>query len=140
MSDLKTKKNSADVSAFLNKIGDEEKRLDCFQLLGMFSFITGKKPMMWGTSMVGFGEYHYKYASGRTGDWLMTGYSPRAANITIYIMLGFDNYKTLMENLGKYKISKSCLYIKKLDDIHLPTLRDIIRKSVSDMRKKYPCK
>jgi hypothetical protein len=95
--------------------------------------ITGDEPAMWGTSIIGFGSYRYKYASGREGEWFLTGFSPRKQNLTLYIMSGFDNYDSLLSELGKYKTGKSCLYINKLDDVDMQTLRDLIEQSVAHM-------
>jgi hypothetical protein len=94
---------------------------------------------MWGTAIVGFGTYHYVYKSGRTGDWPVIGFSPRKQNISIYIMPGFSGYQPLMKRLGKHKVGKSCLYVKKLEDIDLNVLDRLIEVSVADMRNRYPC-
>ncbi|MFC1664951.1 DUF1801 domain-containing protein [Pseudomonadota bacterium] len=99
--------------------------------------ITRAEPKMWGNSIVGFDSYHYKYKSGREGDWLLTGFSPRKQNLTIYIMNGFEKYELLLTKLGKHKTAKSCLYIKKLDEIHIPTLIKLIKASVKFMRSHY---
>jgi nucleoid DNA-binding protein len=139
MSDLKTKPTKASVSAFIDAIEDPQKRKDCRELVKMMSEVTGKKPKMWGTSIVGFGTYHYKYASGREGDWPITGFSPRKQNLTIYIMLGFSKYGSLMKKIGKHKHSKSCLYVRSLDDLDRKVLRRLVEKSVADMRRKYEC-
>jgi hypothetical protein len=96
--------------------------------------ITGEEPAMWGSSIVGFGSYHYVYASGREGDWFLTGFAPRKQALTMYIMSGFSEYDELLEKLGKFKTGKACLYVKKLDDIHLPTLKKLIRQSVKQKR------
>jgi hypothetical protein len=102
--------------------------------------ITKAEPKMWGSSIVGFGSYHYKYASGREGDWPITGFSPRKQNLTLYIMPGFARYGELMKKLGKHKTGKACLYINSLDDIHLPTLKELVKQSVQYMAKKYGSK
>jgi len=135
MTENKTKRNTRSVSAFLAKIPDKQKRLDSQVLLKMMQEATGEKPRMWGASLVGFGSYHYKYASGREGDWPLTAFSPRKQNLTVYIMPGFDRYKDLLGSLGKYTTGVACLYIKRLDDVHLPTLKRLIRDSVKVMRK-----
>jgi len=140
VAELKTKQNNTSVSAFLKGIEDDNKRLDCRELMTLMKEITGKRPTMWGATMVGFGSYHYKYDSGREGDWFVTGFSPRKQNLTIYIMPGFGRYKTLMKQLGKYKTGKSCLYVKNLDDIDQHVLRQLVAKSVKDMEKMYKCK
>ena len=135
MSELKTQKNDASVEAFLNTIADERKRKDSFTILELMKEITGEAPAMWGTSIVGFGSYHYKYASGREGDWMITGFSPRKQNLTLYIMGGFEQYDELLSQLGKHSTGKSCLYLKKLDDIHLDVLRELVQRSVKHMAK-----
>lgn len=133
MAELKTKQNDQSVEAFLNSVTDEKKRQDCFTILNLMKEVTGTEPKMWGTSIVGFGSYHYTYASGRDGDWFLTGFSPRKQNLTLYIMAGFEQYDSLMNELGKYKTGKSCLYIKKTEDIDLDTLRELVRQSVDHM-------
>ena len=133
MAELKTKQTDASVKDFLNAITDEEKRKDCFAVAKIMEEITGSKPKMWGPSIVGFGSYHYKYASGREGDWLVTGFSPRKRDLTLYIMMGFEKYPELMKQLGKHSTGKSCLYIKRLSDIHVPTLKKLIKASVKQL-------
>ena len=137
MSELKTKKNNASVAQFIKTIENDVKRNDSEKLLQIFEDETGEKPAMWGDSIVGFGEYHYKYASGQEGDWPKTGFSPRKQSLTIYIMPGFDAYKDELEKLGKYKTSVSCLYIKKLVDVDETILRKMIRDSFERMSKMY---
>ena len=132
MAEAKTKPTSESVKDFLNKISDEARRADCFQVAKIMEDITGEKPKMWGPSIVGFGSYHYKYDSGREGDWLMTGFSPRKENLTLYLMMGFEKQGELMEKLGKHSHAKSCLYIKRLSDIHIPTLKKLIKISLKD--------
>ena len=133
MAEIKTKPSEQSVTDFLNKIPDAQRRADCFAVAKLMEEITGSKPKMWGPSIVGFGSYHYKYASGREGDWLITGFSPRKQDLTLYIMMGFEKHAALMKELGKHKTAKSCLYIKKLSDIHLPTLKKLIKASVKDL-------
>jgi len=137
--ELKTKKNTKSVAAFIDSIDDVQKLKDSKKLNTLFKKITGEKAVMWGDSIVGYGTYHYKYASGREGDWMITGFSPRKTALTIYIMPGyqFPEYKSLLEKLGQHKLGKSCLYIKKLEDINLPTLEKIIKRGYTDMKKKY---
>lgn len=137
MSELKTKKTRASVKAFVNGVENPQRREDCARVVEIMADITGEKPAMWGTSIIGFGSYHYNYDSGRSGDWPLTGVSPRKQNLSIYIMTGFGNSEALMKKLGKYRTGRSCLYVNKLDDIHLPTLKTLIRRSVAAMRKKY---
>ena len=139
MSELKTKVNDADVLAFLNAVENEQQRKDSLWLLEMMSDVTGRPAKMWGTSIVGFGTYHYVYASGREGDWPLIGFSPRKQNISIYIMAGFYNYDALMARLGTHRTGKSCLYIKKIDDIDTAVLRELAEASVSWMRETYEC-
>lgn len=123
---------------FLNAIEDREKRRDCKKIAAMMRAATGTRAEMWGTSMVGFGRYHYKYASGREGDYMITGFAPRAQSLTIYIMSGFTHFESLMNKLGKYKTGKSCLYIKRLSDVDERVLEELIGRSVKQMREKYP--
>lgn len=135
MAELKTQINDGDVKAFLAAVPDEQKRQDCFEILALMQDVTGAEPKMWGDSIVGFGSYHYRYASGREGDWFLTGFSPRKQNLTLYIMAGFDEYDTLMAKLGKYKTGKSCLYIKRLSDIDNEVLRELVRQSAEHVAK-----
>ncbi len=138
MAELKTKVTRKSPLAFINTLTDEAKRADARALLTLFQTVTGEKPKLWGTSIIGFGSYHYQSErSSQKGDWPLTGFSPRKANLTIYIMPGFKEYPDLMSKLGKYKTSVSCLYINRLSDIHLPTLKQLIRRSVKDMRRRY---
>ncbi|MDY6931628.1 MAG: DUF1801 domain-containing protein [Halobacteriota archaeon] len=130
MTELKTKPNEGDVLDFLNGVVDEKRRKDCFVILDLMKEVTGEEPIMWGDSIVGFGSYHYKYKSGREGDWLSTGFSPRKRYLTIYIMSGFERYDELMNKLGKYKTGKSCLYINKIEDIDQSVLKELIRESI----------
>ena len=133
MAQLKTQKNDASVEDFLNGVSHERKREDSFAILELMRDVTGAEPAMWGTSIVGFGSYRYKYASGREGEWPLTGFAPRKRNLTLYIMAGFENYDSLLAALGKYKTGKSCLYINKLEDVDIPTLRELIRQSVTHL-------
>ena len=135
MAELKTKPTKASVSKFLRAIQDEATRKDCQQLTKIMKEVTGAKPRMWGPSIVGFGAYHYVYASGREGDWFLTGFSPRKQNLTLYIMSGFDEYEDLLGRLGKHKKSKSCLYVRSLEDLDLTVLKRMIRASVRHMQK-----
>lgn len=139
MADLKTQPTSSSPAAYIKTIEDYKQRSDCVALMGIMKEITGKQPKMWGTSIVGFGKYHYKYKSGRKGDWFITGFAPRRRNLTIYIMPGFSKYSGIMNKLGKYKLGVSCLYIKSLGDVDQDLLRELIKKSVDDMRAMYEC-
>jgi Domain of unknown function (DU1801) len=137
MSDNKTKPNSASVTEFLNSVADEQKRKDCKAISKLMKEVTGTPAKMWGDSMVGFGSYHYKYDSGREGDFFLTGFSPRKQNLTIYIMAGFERYPKLVKKLGKCKTSKSCLYIKRLEDLDLDVLRELVKVSSEDIARRY---
>jgi hypothetical protein len=130
MAELKTQKTRASVAKFIASIEDEKRRKDSRAVLKMMKEITGDKPEMWGPAIIGFGSYHYTYASGHEGDWFLTGFSPRKQALTLYIMSGFSKYDALLKKLGKFKTGKACLYIKKLEDVHLPTLEELIRRSV----------
>jgi hypothetical protein len=138
MAENKTKATDADVYEFINNVPDERKRQDSFALLELMREVTGEEPKMWGSSIVGFGSYHYKYASGREGDAGLTGFSPRKQNLTIYITSGFEQYADLMQNLGKHTTGKSCLYVKRLSDIDMDVLRELVRKSVDHMKHTNP--
>ncbi|UCC77125.1 MAG: DUF1801 domain-containing protein [Anaerolineales bacterium] len=138
MAELKTQRTDASVEDFLNSVDSEGKRADSFALLEWMQQITGEKPAMWGPSIVGFGSYRYQYASGREGTWMLVGFSPRKRYLTVYIMDGFDGYESLLQKLGKYRTGKSCLYINKLDDVDLPTLRELISQSVAHVREANP--
>ncbi len=134
---LKTKKNKRSVSVFLNSIQDSERKKDAKRTLALMIEVTGEKPAMWGTSIVGFGDYHYKYESGREGDFFITGFSPRKQNLTIYVMPGYRDYGSLMKKLGPHKLGRSCLYIRHLDDIHIPTLKKLVARGYKDMKTKF---
>lgn len=140
MSENKTKPTNASVKAFIDSVEDENKRRDCRTLLALMKEITGKRPTMWGTSIVGFGSYHYKYATGREGDWFITGFSPRKQDLTIYLMPEIASDDPLLSKLGKHKLGKCCLYVKRLDDVDLAALRQLVSNSIARMRKHYACK
>ncbi|MXZ71550.1 MAG: DUF1801 domain-containing protein [Acidobacteria bacterium] len=135
MAELKTKKNDASVETFLDAIENEKRRQDCRAVVDLMADVTGEAPAMWGDSIIGFGSYHYQYATGREGDWMATGVSPRKQNLTVYIMTGFDRHEALMKKLGRYKTGKSCLYIKKLEDVDLAVLRELVRESFAKVSK-----
>lgn len=135
MSDLKTKKNDKDPREFIASVENEKRQADSLVVMELMEKITGEKGTMWGPSIVGFGSYHYKYTSGREGDWMIAGFSPRKQALTIYIMSGFDRYEELMNRLGKYKTGKSCLYINKLEDVNMSILEELISLSVKYMKK-----
>jgi len=134
VAEVKTKPTKASVTQFLNKIPDAARREDCFAVAKLMEEITGSKPQMWGPSIVGFGTYHYKYASGHEGDWPITGFSPRKQDLTLYLMIGSEKYEALLSQLGKHRKSKSCLYIKRLSDVHVPTLKKLIKASIKDLK------
>ncbi len=115
----------------------ENRREDCFRLMELFKEITGEDAVMWGKSIVGFGQYHYKYDSGREGDMLLAGFSPRKQNLTIYIMAGFA-HEEIVSRLGKFKTGKSCLYVKKLDDINIDVLTELVQWSIKKIKDIYP--
>ncbi|MFX0030143.1 MAG: DUF1801 domain-containing protein [Candidatus Hermodarchaeota archaeon] len=137
MTELKTRPNDKNVIEFLNNVENTRRREDSFEILKLMKEITQEEPVMWGNSIVGFGTYHYKYASGREADWLQIGFSPRKQYLTIYIMDGFDKYKELLTKLGKHKTGKSCLYINKLDDLSVPILKEIIIESVKYIKETW---
>ena len=140
MAGNKTKVTTASVASFLNDIADKQKRADAKKVAAIMRKATGCRAKMWGSSIVGYGKYHYKYASGREGDWALTGFSPRKRDLTVYIMPGFTPFETLMNRLGKYKTGKSCLYINKLADIDESVLEELISESVKLMRERYSVK
>jgi len=133
MGELQTQPTDRSVDDFLKSISDEERRKDCSTVLRIMKQATGKQPKMWGDSIVGFGTYHYIYASGRAADWFLTGFSPRKQNLTLYVMTGFKRYDALLRDLGKYKTGKSCLYIKRLADVDLDVLTKLIGESVKHL-------
>ena len=134
MAQLKTQPNDKSVIDFLNTVENDTKREDSFTILELMQQVTGSEPILWGNSIIGFGSYHYKYASGREADWFLTGFSPRMQNMTLYIMSGFDQYDELLGKLGKYSIGKSCLYVKRLENIDLDVLKELVEKSVGHMK------
>lgn len=136
MAELKTLKNDANVEDFLNSVEDDTKRADSLTLLQMFKDVTGQEPKMWGSAIVGFGQYHYKSErSSQEGDWMLTGFSPRKASITLYLTTGFAMRAPLLEKLGKHKLGKGCLYINKLADVDQKVLKDLVKASYQDMKK-----
>lgn len=138
MSQIKTKKTSKSVQAFIGRLENEQKRRDSLALLDLFQKTTRQKPALWGGSIIGFGQFHYKSdRSAQEGDWPLTGFSPRKQNISIYIMPGFDKLGPWLKKLGKHKTSVSCLYINKLDDVDLDILKTIISQGYTAMKKRY---
>ncbi len=136
MAELKTKKNNNDVMAFLNAIPEERKRKDATALMQMMWEATGQDPVMWGTAIVGFDQYHYKYESGHEADMCLIGFSPRKQNLTLYLTQDFDKYEKLLSKLGKHKTSKACIYINKLDDVDTTVLKKLIAETYKDEKKK----
>jgi hypothetical protein len=139
MADLKTQPSDASVDQFIQAVPDEQRRQDAVALLALMQRITQQEPQLWGGTMVGFGRYHYTYASGRSGTWFITGFAPRKRETTVYIMPGFEPYAALLEQLGKHRLGKSCLYIKRLSDVDRQVLETLISQSVTDMAARYPC-
>ena len=144
MTELKTKKTEVSVESFLNGVADAKQRAESFRLVEMMKEITGEQPRMWGPTMVGFGDYHYVYESGHEGDIFLTGFSPHKGNLTLYFMAGFfEHVEPLLNKLGKCKLSKGCMYIKRLDDVDLGVLRELIHvnvKRLANMPKPQPKK
>jgi len=138
MGELTTRPTAASVDAFIDAVDDQRKRQDARAVARMMAEITGEPPRMWGPSIVGFGSYRYRYASGRQGDFLTTGFSPRKRALTLYIMAGFSAYEELLAKLGKHTVGKSCLYVKRLADVDQDVLRELIERSVAYIRAKYP--
>lgn len=138
MAELKTKLNDASVTDFLNAVEQEQKRKDSIEILEMMQEITGEQPKMWGDAIIGFGTYHYVYASGREGDWMRIAFSPRKQNISLYLMTGATSEPEILKRIGKYKTGKSCFYINKLADVDKDVLKELIQSSWNRMSEKYP--
>ena len=137
MTELKTKPNDKNVIEFLDNVENPKRREDSFKILKLMREVTQEEPVMWGDSIVGFGSYHYKYASGREADWLAIGFSPRKQALTVYIMDSFEKYDELLKKLGKHKTGKSCLYINKLEDVNISVLKELIGESVKFVKENY---
>lgn len=137
MAENKTKQTDQSPEDFINSIENETRKKDGLTLLSLMRKITGEPAVMWGPSIIGFGTYHYRYDSGQEGTWMLTGFSPRKANLVLYIMPGFSDYERLLARLGKYKTGKSCLYINRLSDIDMTVLEELVSLSFSHMRQKY---
>ncbi len=137
MAELKTKPGKLSVTQFIKDVEHKTRQQDSKVILKIMQEITKEKAILWGSAIVGFGSYHYKYASGCEGDWMKTGFSPRKSYISVYIMNGFDKYENLIEDLGKHKRGKSCLNINKLADIDLQVLTELISRSYTAMNEKY---
>lgn len=138
MAALKTKPTKVSVASFLNNVDGDERRADCRALVKMMKRVTGAQPRMWGPGIVGFGKYHYKYASGHEGDMCIAGFSPRRAALTIYLLPSLLASKQAMQRLGRYKSGKSCLYIKKLSDVDTAVLEELVADSVRQVEEMYP--
>lgn len=137
MAEQKTKPNNQSVIVFLDKIPDETRRIECYALLDMMKRVTNTEPKIWGTGLVGFGNYHYKYESGHEGDCFVAGFAPRKGALTLYITAGVERFPKLLAKLGKHKAGKGCLYIRKLDDVDLSVLEDLVKQSVEHTRARY---
>lgn len=139
MYDAKTKPTSQRVAEYLNAIADESRRRDCKKLSSLMKRVTGAAPKMWGTSIVGFGSFHYKYASGHEGDTCMVGFSSRKGDISVYLLSGYESprIKALLAQLGPHKTGKACLYLKHLDDIQLPVLEQLVALSIAETRRRH---
>lgn len=137
MGENKTKPTDQSVKTFIDSLEDQQKKADSYSLIDLMKKVTGCEPKMWGPSIIGFDQYHYKYESGREGDFLKVGFSPRKRELSIYIMSGFTRHDKLMQKLGKYRTGKSCLYVKILEDINMDVLRDLVQESVKFVDEKY---
>ena len=134
MAEQKTKPTAVSIASYLDGVADETRRADCKALVKIMKRVTGANPVMWGPSIVGFGSYHYKYASGHEGDSCLVGFAPRKSEISLYIMSGFAGREALLKKLGKHKAAKACLYVKKLADVDLAVLEELVRRSVDSLR------
>lgn len=140
MAENKTKATDVSVADFITKVEPERRRKDALELDRIFREVTGWQPRMWGPSIIGYGEYHYVYDSGREGDFLATGFSPRKAKLVLYIMPGYQDFGPFLDRLGKHKLGKACLYINKLDDVDTDVVAEIIRAGVDDLATRWPVK
>lgn len=138
MSTNKTQPTLQTPAAFVDAVEHERRRAEAEVLLELFQTVTGYDAVMWGASIIGFGRYHYVYDSGREGDFLATGFSPRKAAMSVYIMPGYQDHGAILSRLGKHKMGKSCIYINKLDDIDLNVLQELITTGLTDLGKKWP--
>jgi hypothetical protein len=136
MTELKTKLTGKSVDAFIDSVKDPTRREDCRKVAAIMKKATGAPGRMWGSAIVGFGDYRYRYASGREGDWFLVGFSPRKDNLTLYLFAGLHEKEPLVEKLGKVKRGGGCVYVKRLDDVHLPTLTKLVQSQVAKLRKK----
>lgn len=138
MADTTTGPTDEDVDAFLARVPDERRRADARAVVDLMAEVTGERPTMWGPTMVGFGSYHYRYASGREGDYFIVGLSPRTAALTVYLLDGFEGREDLLERLGPHTTGKACLYLKRLDDVDADVLRELVQLSVRRTAETYP--
>ncbi len=138
MAETKTKQNDLSVDAYLEAIADEARRHDCRELVTLMSGVTRCEPKMWGTGIVGFGAYHYRYASGHEGDACLTGFAARKGDISIYVVCGFAGHEGLLAKLGKHKMAKACLYVRRLSDVDLTVLGQLVEQSVAEVKRRYP--
>lgn len=138
MTELKNKATTGDPLAFIDALDSDAQKADCLRLIDMMKKVTGESPKMWGQGIVGFGSYHYVYNSGREGDWFLTGFGPRKQNLSTYLIAGADHSPELLQQLGKYKTGKGCLYIKNLDTVDTKVLEELVNDSVTEMKRKYP--
>lgn len=134
----KTQPTSTSIAEFIESLKDERRQSECNQLVELMREESGQEPVLWGPAIIGFGQYHYRYESGREGDFMRVGFSPRKQNLSIYIIPGFKPYQAVLERLGKHKLGKSCLYIKRLEDVDISALRELVRQSLVDMNERYP--
>jgi len=137
MAENKTQPTNADVTSFLQSVEHPTRRADAVRLNALFQEVTGWQPRLWGASIIGFGQYHYRYASGREGDFLATGFSLRKANMSLYIMPGYSDFGAILSRLGKHKTGKACLYINRFADIDEAALRDLIRAGLENLSARY---
>ncbi len=137
MAKNKTAPTSLSVTDFINAVDDEQKRKDSFDLVTLMRSISGNEPKMWGPSIIGFGSYHYKYASGHEGDAPLIGFSPRKAAISLYVFTGLDQHKHLLNSLGKFKMGKACIYVKRLSDIDQSQLKALMKETIAYLQSKY---
>jgi Domain of unknown function (DU1801) len=138
MAEAKTKPTEAGVESYLDTIADEARRSDCKQLVEIMSRVTACKPVMWGASIVGFDRYHYRYASGHEGDACVIGFSSRKGDISIYVAAGVDGADDLLAKLGRHKMAKACLYVRRMTDIHVPVLEQLLTRAVAHTRERHP--
>lgn len=135
---IKTRKNKSSVTSFVDGVENAKRREDCRIVMKIMKEVTGKRPAMWGTSIIGYGAYRYTNTTGVENEWPLVGLSPRKNELVVYIMPGFSKYPDIMSTLGKYRTGKSCLYIRNLDNIRLDSLKRLVARSVADMKKNYP--